>query len=292
MPGLALALVAAIAPGAGARAAGKPGARANASNADVNRSSKLLDRGFRQLYDLDFHGARAEFRSYEQSSPADPLAQAALAASYLYEQFNARGVLTSQFFLDDEKLLRGVDGSPAQNRNEPFLDANRKTRAMAQASLRRNARDTRGLLALTLADGMESDYDALIERKQLASLNLMRQAEREARRLLAEDPSEQDAYVALGASEYIIGCMPSYKRAMLWFGGIHGDRARGMQELQQAAENGHYLQPFAKILLALACEREHQPGQARLLLTQLTAEFPSNPLFAHELALLDGTAAY
>lgn len=287
MAGLALALAPAIAPGA---AAGKASARAKASSAAASRSNEQLELGFHRLYDLDFHGARAEFRSYEQSFPADPLAQAALAASYLYEEFNAKGVLTSRFFLDDDQLLRGVDGSPAQNRNEPFLEANRQARAMAQAWLRRNARDPRGLLALTLADGMKSDYDALIEGKQLASLSLMRQAEREARRLLAEDPSEQDAYVALGASEYIIGCMPSYKRAMLWFGGIHGDRARGMEELQQAAMSGHYLRPFAEILLALACEREHQPGRARALLAQLTAEFPSNPLFARELALLGGAA--
>lgn len=38
--------------------------------------------------------------------------------------------------------------------------------------------------------------------------------------------------------------------------------------------------------LALACEREHQPERARQLLTELVAEFPANPLFAHELALL------
>ena len=36
----------------------------------------------------------------------------------------------------------------------------------------------------------------------------------------------QDAYVALGTSNYVIGCLPGYKRAFLWFGGIHGDRTR------------------------------------------------------------------
>jgi hypothetical protein len=249
-------------------------------------SAPLLDAGFRDLYELNFQGARAKFRSYQQMQPCDPLGKAAEAASYLYEQFNAEGVLTSEFFLDDAKLLGGVDGSPSENRNEEFLRANRRAREIAEQGLQSNPQDTRGLLVITLTDGMESDYLALIEKKQFASMSLIRRAKHEADDLLAVDPSAQDAYVALGVSNYIVGCLPAYKRALLWFGGIHGNRALGIEQMQLAAEHGHYLQPFAKILLALAFEREHQPDRARMLLADLAREFPANPLFARELALL------
>ena len=37
--------------------------------------------------------------------------------------------------------------------------------------------------------------------------------------------------MALGMSNYMIGCLPGYKRAFLWFGGIHGDKQRGMASL-------------------------------------------------------------
>lgn len=251
------------------------------------RYSPVLDAGFRHLYELDFDGARAEFLSYQQAHPTDPVGKAAEAASYLYEEFNAKGIFTSKFFLNDDKLLNGADGTPAENRNEPFLRADRATRAMAEAVLKSDPHNVRALLALTLADGMESDYDALIVKKQLDGLGLMKRAEREANALLAVDPNEDDAYVALGASDYVIGCLPGYKRAFLWFGGIHGDRGRGMREMQRAADHGHYLRPFAKILLALACEREHQPARARELLSQLSSEFPQNKHFATELALLN-----
>ena len=247
--------------------------------------SRVLDDGFRDLYNLNFHGARGEFLNYQKLRPDDPLGQAAEAASYLYEEFNAKGVFTSAFFLNDQKLLGGVDGSASENRNDDFLDANRRAREMARKRVESNPRDVPGLLVLTLTDGMESDYDALIIKKQVASLGLMRKAEDEAGRLLAIDPSQQDAYVALGASNYIIGCLPAYKRLFLRIGGIHGDRARGIQQMQIAAQHGRYLQPFAKILLALAFEREHETGRARSLLAELTQEFPGNPLFAHELAL-------
>lgn len=253
----------------------------------AGNDSRILDSGFGHLYELDFAGARSEFLTYQKKYPEDPVGKAAEAASYLYEEFDAKGIFTSKFFLNDDKLLGGADGTPSQNRNVPFLRANDEARQAARRILKVHPRNARALLALTLADGMESDYDALIVKKQMASLSLMRQAEREAGALLAIDPAQDDAYVALGATDYVIGCMPGYKRAVLWFGGIHGDRARGMQEMQRAAENGHYLRPFAQILLALACEREHQPARARALLSQLTSEFPTNARFAHELALLN-----
>jgi len=246
-----------------------------------------LDTGFRKLYELDFFGARETFLAYQKSTPDDPMGKVAEAASYLYEEFNDKGVFTSEFFLNDDKFLNGVDGKATQNRNPKFLAVNAEARAAAQAKLKENPRDARALLALTVADGMESDYEAIIEKKQLSALGMMKQAESEAKTLLAIDPDAKDAYVALGASNYIIGSMPSYKRAFLWFGGVHGDRVKGMQLMQQAADDGHYLRPFAKVLLALACEREHQNDRARDLLRELADEFPANPLFPRELALLD-----
>ncbi|MFZ3200904.1 MAG: hypothetical protein WA175_07120 [Candidatus Acidiferrales bacterium] len=249
-------------------------------------SAYVVDAGFRDLYELRFDAARAKFSSYQSLRPGDPLGKAAEAASYLYEEFNDKGVLTSAFFLNDAKFLRGVDGSVSANHNEPFLAANSAARDLARRILKSNPHDANGLLILTMADGMESNYDALIEKKQIAGLGLMRKAESEAKTLLAIDPNALDAYVALGMSNYVIGCLPGYKRAFLWFGGIHGDRTQGMEQLRLAAEHGHYLQPFAKIMLALTYEREHQNALAIPLLADLTIEFPDNPIFARELALI------
>jgi hypothetical protein len=247
---------------------------------------RLLDSGFAQLYKLNFPAARAEFLTYQQLQPDDPLGKAAEAASYLYEEFNEKGVFTSSFFLDDAKFLGGVDGEPSENRNDDFLRTDKQARDMANNLLKSNPRDAHGLLVLTISDGMESDYDALIEKKQRAALSMMRRAEREAKTLLSIDHSADDAYLALGTSNYIIGSLPSHKRFFLKIGGVQGDKERGMQQMRQAAEHGHYLKPFAEILLALVCEREHQFDQARVLLAALSRQFPANPLFARELSLV------
>ena len=254
---------------------------------EADPSEALLETGFRYLYELNFTGAREQFLKYQKAHPEDALGKAAEAATYLFEEFNTKGVLTSEFFLNDDKFLGGVEGSPSQNRNMDFLNSNHKAHDMAKKAVKANSRDTHALLVLTMTDGLESNYAAMIEKKQLPALSLMRQAESESNALLAIDPSAKDAFVALGMSNYVIGCLPGYKRAFLFFGGVHGDRTRGMQQMQSAAEGGHYFQPFAKILLALAYEREHHVERAHPLLVALCAQFPTNPIFAHELQLID-----
>lgn len=267
------------------KAAGKHGP-GNSPTMSSNAVAPFLSDGFQQLYSLDFEGARKQFTDYEKARPDDPMGKAAEAASYLFQEFNSKGVLSSEFFLDDDKLLKGLSGDPEANANPDFVAANDQARQMARDALKTNPTDTNALLVLTITDGMESDYDQIVERKQIPALSLTKQAEAEAHRLLALDPTAKDAYVALGAAHYIIGCLPGYKRAFLWFGGIHGDREKGMDEMKIAASQGGYLKPFAKILLALAYRREHEPAQARKLLTQLNEEFPSNPRFAYELSLV------
>jgi hypothetical protein len=257
---------------------------------EADTSALMLDSGFRMLYELDFKGARTKFVTYQTMHPEDPLGKAAEAASYLFEQFNDKGVLTSEFFLNDSKFLNGIDGDPAQNHNPAFLQANHIAREQAKEILKTRTNDPHGLLVLTMTDGMEADYDQLIEKKQMASLGLIRQAEAEAKTVLAIDPNAQDAYVALGAGNYIIGSLPGFKRAFLWVGGIHGDKQRGMEEMESAVAHGRYLRPFAKILLALACVREHKHDRAVALMGELAAEFPANPLFVHEYALLQHPA--
>jgi hypothetical protein len=254
---------------------------------DADPTASALETGFHRLYELRFRDARAEFTAYQKVHPEDPMGKAAEAASYLFEQFHAKGVLTSEFFLDDEKFLGGVDGSASENRNDAFVRTNNQARDLAKQRLKSNPRDVPSLLALTLADGMESDYDAMIIKKQLAGLRMTRQAEADANALLAADSTQEDADVALGMSNYVISWLPGFKRALLWLGGFHGDRTLGMQQMASAAEHGHYLRPYAKVMLALAYEREHQPDLARPLLQDLSVQYPTNPIFAHELALLD-----
>jgi hypothetical protein len=247
-----------------------------------------IDAGFQLLYQLKFPEARATFMNWENQHPGEPLGAAAEAASYLYQEFDRQGVLSSDFFLDEKRFLGGVQGAADPQMRDAFGAAVRRAQHLAQARLKLNPRDADALFALTIAAGMLANYSSMIERRQIESLKLTREADTVAKNLLAVAPSAADAYVALGTSNYVLGCLPTFKRFLIWFGGFHGDRALGMEQVTLAAANGHYLRPYAKLILALAAMREKQWGLARTELEQLTAEFPTNAKFARELAKLKG----
>ncbi len=238
------------------------------------------------MYELQFPAARQVFDSYIHDHPGDPMGQVSLAASYLFEEFNDHGVFTSAFFLNDKKLLGGIPDPGHDADQARFLNADARARRMARRLLKVNPNDAIGLYVLTLATGMEADYQALIAKNDLSSVLLLHRTQESARKLLAVDPRADDAYLALGAANYIIGCLPGYKRFFLSLGGIHGSRSLGMRQLKMAADDGHYLRPFAKVMLALAALREKQPGMARQLFSELHAQFPKNAVFTSELAKL------
>jgi hypothetical protein len=245
-----------------------------------------LQNGFRLLYEQEFPEARQTFLRWEEQHPDDPFGHAAVAASYLFEEFYNQGVLTSDFFLDDDKFLHGIKGKPNPARLKGFYRALDRTRVTAAARMRSNSKDPDALFSLTLASGMQADALSILEHNQLESLKHVKEAENTAKKLLAERPDAAGAWLALGAAHYIIGCLTGPKRFVLWFDGIHGNRKLGMDELTRTASNGGYLKPFGKILLALAARRERKDDLARNLLRELNEEFPSSPLFAVEYAQL------
>jgi tetratricopeptide (TPR) repeat protein len=248
--------------------------------------SDTLNAGFNRMYELKFPEARQVFNSYIRKHPSDPMGEVSLAASYLFEEFNKHGVLTSSFFLNNKKLLGGIPDPGKDRYQTEFLRADSQARQMAQRLLAANPSDRTGLFVITLADGMQADYDALVAKRDLDSLMLLHRTKKLARKLLAVDPGADDAYLALGAANYIIGCLPGYKRFFLSLGGIHGSRKLGMHQLRLAAQHGHYLKPFAKVMLALAALREKQPALALQLFKELHDQFPENHVFASELAKL------
>ncbi len=243
-----------------------------------------LKEGFRLLYVQKYPEAREQFSVWTSAHPDDPFGFVAKAASYLFEEFYRQGVMTSDFFLDDKKFLRGIDGKPDPERLKNFDAELAHARSLSNARLSKNKKDAAGLFALTLAAGMESNSDSILQKKHLEGLKRMKEANEHAKLLLAQRPDADDAWVAPGSADYIIGCLSGGARMVLWFGGIHGDKKLGMELVGKTAEKGRYLEPFAKVLLALAARREKQDALAQKLLRELTEEFPDSPLFAAEYA--------
>ncbi|HET8922966.1 MAG TPA: hypothetical protein VFN26_08225 [Candidatus Acidoferrum sp.] len=247
-----------------------------------------LTAGFDLLFEQKFPEAREVFANWESCNSEDPFGEVAVAASYLFEELHLQGVLTSDFFLNEKRFLHGIDGRPDPERMSHFREALARARELARERQKTNPGDGEALFALTLAAGMESDAESILQKKHMSALKRVKEANEYAKRLLAQHPDAADAYIALGIANYIIGSQSAGTRFTLWFGGIHGDKKLGMEQLAKTAENGCYLRPFAKIVLALAARREKQDPLAQKLLRGLTEQYPGNELFASEYAKASG----
>lgn len=255
--------------------------------ADLPSAPTPLERGFHLLYDLDFAHAQQEFTGWQQQHGEDPLGPASEAAALLFSELNRLGVLEAQFYTKDSTFNSRPKLSPDPAVRSRFNAVLARTETAARNRLAKDPKDPDALFAMTMASGLRADYAALVEKRNMASLHYTRDAESWANQLLAVDPHCYDAYLAIGISKYIIGSSSAPVRWLLRLGGYEGSKQGGIADLRLTADHGHYLAPFARILLAIAYVRENDKREARQVLTSLQQEFPANPLFPREISRLD-----
>jgi hypothetical protein len=243
-----------------------------------------LDRGFQQMYNLDFPGAHATFLTYQQAHPEDPLGFVSNAAAYLFSEFDRLHILEADLFTDDHKFENRSKLSPDPAVKTEFEKQLAKCDELTSQALARNSQDKNALFSRVLANGLRGDYTALIEKRNLASLSYMKTSRATAQQLLALDPTWYDAYLAVGVENYLLGINPAPVRWLLQLTGSQTNKTEGLERLRLTADKGHYLAPFARLLLAVAALRDKDPQTARTLLAGLATEFPNNQLYAKELA--------
>ena len=240
-----------------------------------------LEEGYRQMYNLQFDGAHRTFHQWENAHPADPLGPASDAAAYLFSEFDRLHILQSEFFAEDENFLRIHKLTPdiaARNGFQADLNA----ASLLAASDPAGNPDT--AFAQVLLHGLHSDYLALIEKRYIAALGETKLARAAAEKVLAERPDYYDANLAVGVENYLLSLKPAPIRLLLRVTGSETDKQAGIEKLRLTAEKGHYLAPFAKLLLAVAALRDKNRDAAREQLSWLVAHYPENRLFQAELA--------
>ena len=245
-----------------------------------------LDHGFSLLYSLKFNEAQRNFSQWQSQNPADPMGPASEGAGLLFSELDRLGILESQFFEDDKAFVDRKKMSPDAEVRGRFQAALDRAEALAKARLVKDPKDHDALLAMVMVNGLQADYAGLIEKRNFASLGYTKQGTSWAQQLLAVDPNAYDAYLARGLSRYIIGSLFAPFRWLLHLGGVDGNKEEGLADVKLTAAHGRYFAPFARILLAIACVRDKDKGQARMILAALHDDFPENGLFVRELQRL------
>uniref|UniRef100_A0A7V4XTK2 Lipoprotein n=1 Tax=Acidobacterium capsulatum TaxID=33075 RepID=A0A7V4XTK2_9BACT len=242
----------------------------------------VLEHGYGQMYNVNFAGAHQTFDAYIQAHPDDPMGPVSDAAAYLFAELDRLGILDLRLFADNSRFSHRKRPTPNPAVQQKFQARIDEAKRLAAAALSKNPKDVSALLASTLADGLQSDYAALILKHDLDALRFSNRATVLAQKTLAVDPHCYDAYLAVGIENYLLGIKPAPVRWVLSWTGAQTNASAGVRELRLAAAHGHYLAPFARLLLAVADIRQKNYAGARDLLLGLSQEFPANPLYRRE----------
>jgi hypothetical protein len=246
----------------------------------------VIDRGFRQMYNLNFDDAHKTFAQWEREHPEDPIGPVSNAAAFLFAEFDRLNILHSEFFVDSGMFHRRPKVTPDPAVRQAFNQELEKSGSLADGILGRLPEDADALFAKILTLGLRADYEALIERRDFDALRVIKDSRATAEKLLMLDPNYYDAYLAIGVENYLFSLKPAPMRWILQAGGAETDRDKGVENLRLTAEKGRYLSPYARLLLAVAALRNKDIPAARDLLAALAREFPHNRLYAQELAQL------
>lgn len=251
--------------------------------------SEDLYHGWLKMYDLRFDEAHQIFAQWKQSHPADSFGPASDAAAYLFSELARLGVLESELFTDNDRFLsRGkIQADPqAKSRFEQELAS---TDRLADASLLVNASDANALFSKSMSYGLRADAASLIERKDLTALKYIKEGRAFEDKVLMVDPKKYDAYLGSGVENYLLSLKAAPLRLFLRLTGSQTDRDEGVKRVSLTARYGHYLEPFAKLLLAVAALRDNNRVRAKDLLAELHNRFPDNQLYIRELSRLNAS---
>ena len=248
---------------------------------------KDLYAGWLKMYDLKFDEAHSAFAAWKQSHPNDPLGPASDAAAWLFSELARLGALESELFVDDSRFKERAKLRPDPARKALFVQEIAHADRLADAVLQRSGADSNALFVKSMTLGLRADNAGLIEKQSLAALSYTKESRVYAERLISAKPDAADAYLGPGLENYLLSLKPAPLRVLLRVTGSNVDRERGLEEIRETALHGHYLEPFAKLLLAVAALRDNNPVRARELLGELHRRFPDNELYTREMDRID-----
>ncbi len=256
----------------------------NAVNAPLTGTP--LNDGYYALYNLNFDAAHSYFQQWMTAHPEDPLGPASDAAAFIFTEFDRLGVLDIELFSDDNRFESRQRPAIDPVLKKGFNDRIAQSERLADAALQRNPKDANAFYCKAVTSGMQADWASLIDRHEYGAYKFSELASKYAKQALAINPTLYDANLAVGIENYMLSLKPAPIRWILGMAGAGTNKAEGVRLLKLTAEQGHYLAPFARLMLAVGELRDGRVQQGKAILIGLSMEFPQNTLYQRQIARL------
>ena len=256
----------------------------------------LAVQAYNHFFNLEFDEAIAGFQHAIAADPKSPDLHNHLAETIVFREMFRDGALESEMVSGNNSFLRRPKLNPSAETEKWFLDEVAKAMALADARLRANPNDVAALYAEGISYGLLSNYYWTVKKSWRDSLKDATNARHLHNRVSELQPGNVDARLVQGLDDYIVGSLPLAFRMLGFLAGIHGDREKGIREVQDVAEHGEDNRVDAQVFLCALYRRENQPRKAIPLIQDLIRRYPRNFLLRMELAQMysvagDGTSA-
>jgi tetratricopeptide (TPR) repeat protein len=224
--------------------------------------SDAIDQGLYWLYHQQYDKSLASFDTYLSKNPSDP-------TGYFYRTATSWWHLMQDFDYALPEVYRQFDEDSQRTITtaKALYEVAQDTRTKARACLYwGGAEGLRGRWMVTQGQWIKAYFAGK------RGNNLLREA-------IKLDPTLYDAYMGLGIYDYFTDTL-SGVQAVLAAMFIHGDKARGLKELQMAIDKGTHSRIEAmSFLIEIFNSEENTPEKALPIAQELHREFPHSPAF-------------
>lgn len=250
--------------------------------------AQTVSPGFDHFYSLEYEPAIAIFEKEIASHPKDPAGYNHLAQALLYREMDRAGALESELVTGNNPFLhRGkIAASPEDQKR--FDDAIAKAISLCEARISANPQDVDAVYLLSVAHGLQANYNFLVRRLWRDSLKQFTLSRKLSMQVTAAEPQRIDAYLVQGVHDYIVGSLPFTWKVLGFLIGFRGDKDGGLRTVEMVAARGDKNRYDAMIALAVAYRRERHSEKAVALLRELIRVFPRNYLYRLELVQMYG----
>src|SRR5262249_50646345 len=148
----------------------------------------------------------------------------------------------SGLFTSSNRFFRKtIEADPALKAG--FWEANDAAIRLCEREVAQNRKNQEALYACGNAYAARAAYQGMMERSKVDSLSNGRRANAFHSELLRLNSEFYDANLVPGLYDFILGSLPRTLKLFLLLGGFSGDRQKGLQLVELAAERGDRSQP-------------------------------------------------
>lgn len=258
----------------------------NGTDTDPLNLAPDVQAAYLHFYDLDYGNAEAMFEKIAAAHPADPMAADYLLNNAVFQELYRLDLLDTTLYVEDGFLSGKHPVVEDPQKTAHILALYNHALQLSNDRLQANPNDADALFARGYAISLETVYVGMVEKKYVAALKMALEARKDHDAVLKLDPKYVDCYLVVGVHEYVLGSLAFPFKVLAGIVGIHGSKAKGMEELRRVGQYGIINSVAARTSLSIFLRREAKYSQAIEVIDGLHRQYPHNFLFSLEQANL------